>query len=96
MTPLGHDGPVSQPAFDFGDDFEDGGVPTYTVGELALAINASLRRSFFDGVWIRGEIQGWREGPNGHAYFNLVDDSGETTATIAVSFFANVRMRMRP
>ncbi|MEZ5217442.1 MAG: exodeoxyribonuclease VII large subunit [Ilumatobacteraceae bacterium] len=87
---------MSQPAFDFGDDFEDGGVPTYTVGELALAINASLRRSFFDGVWIRGEIQGWREGPNGHAYFNLVDDSGETTATIAVSFFANVRMRMRP
>ena len=62
---------MSQVAFDF--DLDDGGVPTYTVGELAEAINWALRRRFTDGVWVRGEIQGWSErGP--HAYFRLVED----------------------
>ena len=62
---------MSQPSFDFDDpdvDVDDGGEPTYTVGELADAINGTLRRGFGDGVWVRGEIQGWNErGP--HAYF---------------------------
>ena len=44
-------------AFDI--DLDDGGVPTYTVGELAEAINSALRRRFTDGIWVRGEIQGW-------------------------------------
>jgi exodeoxyribonuclease VII large subunit len=37
---------VSQPAFDFGDDeLDDAGAnPTYSVGELADAINDALRR----------------------------------------------------
>lgn len=87
---------VSQPSFDLGDDGDDGGSVTYSVGELAEAINGALRRGFYDGVWVRGEINGWREGPNGHAYFNLVDDTGGVKATVSASLFANTRQRLRP
>ncbi len=80
-------------AFDL--DLDDGGVPTYTVGELAEAINSSLRRGFTDGVWVRGEIQGWSErGP--HAYFRLVEETENGKAAVNVQFFANARMRLRP
>jgi len=80
-------------AFDF--DLDDGGVPTYTVGELAEAINSALRRRFTDGVWVRGEIQGWSErGP--HAYFRLVGEDDDGKAAVNVQFFANSRMRLRP
>ena len=80
-------------AFDF--DLDDGGVPTYTVGELAEAINSALRRRFTDGVWVRGEIQGWSErGP--HAYFRLVGEDDDGKSAINVQFFANSRMRLRP
>ena len=81
-------------AFDFGD-LDDGGVPTYTVVELAEAINSAMRRRFTDGVWVRGEIQGWSErGP--HAYFRLVEEGEDGKAAINVQFFANSRMRLRP
>ena len=50
---------ASQPALDFGDEpFDDPSNPTYSVCELADAINAQLRRGFDDGVWVRGEIDG--------------------------------------
>ena len=86
---------MSQPAFDFGDDeLDDAANPTYTVGELAEAINDALRRGFSDGVWVRGEITGWSDRGQ-HAYFTLVDDDG-TKAVVNVQFFANARMRLRP
>ncbi len=86
---------MSQPAFDFGDDeLDDGANPTYSVGELAEAINDALRRGFSDGVWVRGEITGWSDRGQ-HAYFTLVDDDG-TKAALNVQFFANARMRLRP
>ncbi len=86
---------MSQPAFDFGDDeLDDAANPTYTVGELADAINDALRRGFADGVWVRGEITGWSDRGQ-HAYFTLVDDDG-TKAAVNVQFFANARMRLRP
>ena len=86
---------MSQPAFDFGDDeLDDVANPTYTVGELAEAINDALRRGFSDGVWVRGEISGWSDRGQ-HAYFTLVDDDG-TKAVVNVQFFANARMRLRP
>ncbi len=89
---------MSQVAFDF--DLDDGGQPTYTVGELGDLINGALRRRFTDGVWVRGEIQGWNERGN-HAYFRLVEelerpDGSIGKATVNVQFFANVRMRLRP
>ena len=89
---------MSQPSFDF-DDLDgvadDGGEPTYTVGELADAINGTLRRGFGDGIWVRGEIQGWNErGP--HAYFRLVEEGEQGKAVVNVQFFAPARMRLRP
>jgi exodeoxyribonuclease VII large subunit len=95
---------VSQPAFDFGDDeLDDAANPTYSVGELAEAINDTLRRGFSDGVWVRGEITGWSDRGQ-HAYFTLVDDAdtsdgngnGRGKAVVNVQFFANSRMRLRP
>jgi exodeoxyribonuclease VII large subunit len=95
---------VSQPAFDFGDtDVDDGANPTYSVGELAEAVNDALRRGFSDGVWVRGEITGWNDRGQ-HAYFTLVDDAdpsdlggnGRGRAVVNVQFFANARMRLRP
>jgi exodeoxyribonuclease VII large subunit len=90
---------MSQPAFDFGDDDLDGGAnPTYTVGELADAINSSMQRSFGDGIWVRGEITGWSD-RGSHAYFTLADNAlvGERNgAVINVQFFAPARMRLRP
>ena len=89
---------MSQVAFEF--DLDDGGEPTYTVSELGDLINGALRRRFLDGVWVRGEIQGWNErGP--HAYFRLVEeierpDGSIGKATVNIQFFANVRMRLRP
>ena len=70
---------MSQPAFDFDDAaLDDGGEPTYSVCELAEAINDQIRRGFRDGVWVRGEINGLQHrGP--HTYFSLVEDASEKT-----------------
>ena len=84
---------MTQAALDF--DLDDGGVPTYSVGELAEAINGALQRRFADGVWVRGEIQGWSDRGQ-HAYFRLVEDGGDGKATLNVQFFANARTKLRP
>lgn len=68
---------------------------TYTVGELAAAINGVLRRGFGDGVWVRGEIQGYAErGP--HAYFRIAEQGADGKAVLNVQLFAGVRTRLRP
>lgn len=89
-------GDVSQPSLDLDFEADDGGLPTFTVSALVGEINGALRRSFADGVWVRGEIQGWRDTSAGHAYFNLVEDSDGTKATLPVSWFTNSRARLRP
>lgn len=89
---------MSQPAFDFGDEYHDASDDasvTYSVSELADAINGTLRRNFGDGLWIRGEIQGWSERGQ-HAYFRLGDNADNGKAVVNVQFFANSRMRLRP
>jgi exodeoxyribonuclease VII large subunit len=88
---------VSQPSFDldYGPEGDDGGEPTYSVSEVAEAINGTLRRRFTDGMWVRGEIQGWNErGP--HAYFRLVEETDGGRAVLNVQFFAPARVRLRP
>src|SRR4051812_4607960 len=87
---------MTQPAFDFGDEaLDDPANPTFTVSELADAVNGVLRRTFSDGIWVRGEIQGFSE-RGGHAYFTLGDDTPGRQANLRVQFFANSRMRLRP
>ena len=94
---------MSQPSFDleFEDEARDrvvndmAGVPTFSVGELAEAINGSLRRSFSEGVWVRGEIQGWNvKGP--HAYFKLAEETEDGKASLSVSFFAPAQVKVKP
>jgi exodeoxyribonuclease VII large subunit len=87
---------MSQPAFDFGDDpVDDASNPTYSVAELASAINDQLRRGFFDGVWVRGEIDGLRHsGP--HTYFSLVEHGDDGRAVLAVSLFAPMKRNLTP
>lgn len=89
---------MSQPAFDFGDEaLDDPANPTYTVSELAEAINDQLRRGFFDGVWVRGEISGWSKSAAGHIYFDLLDPSDDNgrPAKLRVAFFAGAQVRPR-
>lgn len=89
---------VSQPAFDFEEEeLDDPTNPTYSVGELADAINDSLRRGFRDGVWVRGEISGWSD-RGAHAYFSLADEDerGRGKSVLNVQFFAPSRMKLRP
>ncbi len=87
---------MSQPAFDFGDEpHDDPTNPTYTVGELADAINDQLRRGFTDGVWVRGEIDGLRNsGP--HTYFALVEHGDSGKAVLNVSLFAPMKRNLTP
>ncbi len=87
---------MSQPSFDLDlDDGGDGGVLTFSVGELAEAINGAMRRSFSAGVWVRGEIQGWSvRGP--HAYFRLVEETDTGKAAVNVQFFAPAQARLKP
>ena len=77
------------------DDLDDGSA-TYSVAELADAINGAIGAHFGDGVWVTGEISGWN-GRNNHAYFNLVglDDEGKKVQ-VPVSLFAYARSRIKP
>lgn len=85
---------MQQPSFDFGP-IDDGGNPTYSVSELSEAINAQLRRGFYDGVWVRGEIDGLRHsGP--HTYFSLVEHTDDGKAVVNVSLFAPTKRRLTP
>lgn len=87
---------MSQPSLDFDDEpHDDPTNPTYTVGELAEAINDQMRRGFSDGVWVRGEIDGLRHsGP--HTYFALVEDGESGRAVLNVSLFAPMKRNLTP
>jgi len=86
-----------QPSFDEPSFWEadDHGEPTFTVRELTDAINAVLHRSFRDGVWVRGEIEGL-QGRNGHVYFALTERSDQGRATMPAALFASKLGLLRP
>ncbi|HEX9259245.1 MAG TPA: exodeoxyribonuclease VII large subunit [Acidimicrobiales bacterium] len=86
-----------QPSFDEPSFWEadDAGEPTYSVRELADAVNITLRRGFRDGVWVRGEIEGL-QGRNGHVYFTLAERTDAGRATIPAALFANRLNLLRP
>ena len=69
--------------------------PTFTVGELTHAINAQLKSGFGGGVWVTGEISGYRD-QGQHTYFSLVEDIDGKKATLNVALFANVKRNLRP
>ncbi|MGA9275361.1 exodeoxyribonuclease VII large subunit [Ilumatobacter sp.] len=87
---------MSQPAFEFDDDpVDEPGDLTFTVGELADAIDDQLRRGFRDGVWVRGEINGFKRG-GPHIYFSLVEKDRGAEAKIEVKLFAPAIARLTP
>jgi exodeoxyribonuclease VII large subunit len=82
-----------QPSLDL--DLDASSEPTYTVGELADAINGALRARFGYGVWVRGEIAGFRDsGP--HSYFELCESTDDGKARLVVSWFGFHRNKLRP
>jgi exodeoxyribonuclease VII large subunit len=87
---------VSQPAFDFDDivpdEFAD---PTFTVGELAEAINDQLRRGFRGGIWVRGEISDLSN-RGAHTYFSLIEEGDNGKAVLNVQLFAPTKQRLAP
>lgn len=92
---------MSQSAFEFPDEIGDGVQidepidPTFSVAELADAINQQFRRAFGDGVWVRGEINGlMRRGP--HMYFSLIEDGDSGKAKIDIKLFAPAIKRLTP
>lgn len=87
---------MSQPAFEFDDvPVDEPGDLTFSVGELADAIDEQLRSGFRDGVWVRGEINGFKRG-GPHIYFSLVEKDGNTEAKIEVKLFAPQIARLTP
>ena len=87
---------MSQPAFEFDDaEPDDGGELTYSVCELAEAINDQFRRGFRGGLWVRGEINGLQHrGP--HTYFSLVEDGDDGKGVLRVQLFAPAKRRLTP
>ena len=47
--------------------------PTLSVTELNTTIRDALRGAIPENVWVRGEVQGFRESRAGHVYFQLVE-----------------------
>ena len=87
---------MTQPAFDFGDEaLDDPANPTFTVSELADAVNGALRRGFSDGVWVRGEIQGWNE-RGGHPVSTSKASQGTFAYTPPIATGASSRRTSSP
>lgn len=78
-----------------GFDEDASGPATFGVGELIQAVNGVLAHGFEGGVWVRGEIQGWKDRGGPHAYFDIVDHVDGKKATLSVKFFAPQRARLR-
>lgn len=87
---------MSQPAFEFDDEpVDEPGDMTFSVGELADAIDEQLRSGFRDGVWVRGEINGFKRSGQ-HVYFSLVEKEGRNEAKLDIKLFANKLARLTP
>lgn len=73
-------------------------APTFSVSELAEAVNVVLERTFADGVWVWGEISGLSV-KNRHTYFTIVEqDEGGSgkKAQLNVNLWAGDAMKLRP
>ncbi|MEY3806457.1 MAG: exodeoxyribonuclease large subunit [Actinomycetota bacterium] len=74
------------------------GVPSFSVGQFATILNRVLKASFDEGVWIEGEIEGFKR-PNPHAYFSLVENVDGKKVQVSINLFSgplkNVQAKMR-
>ena len=60
------------------------GKDLYSVGELTRSIRRNLlaNNAKLKGVWIEGEISGWKPYPSGHVYFTLKDAEAQINAVL--------------
>ncbi|MBU3689123.1 MAG: exodeoxyribonuclease VII large subunit [Acidimicrobiales bacterium mtb01] len=78
------------------DELDASSAATYSISELASAINGVLEDGFDEGVWVWGEISGVSV-KGGHTYFTLVEDlGGGKRAQLSVNLWAGVMQRIRP
>jgi len=61
-------------------------APVLTVSEFISNVNKILAGEFPEGVWIEGEVQGYRPGPQ-HQYFSLAE-KGKANAQLSCALFA--------
>ncbi|MEL6984547.1 MAG: exodeoxyribonuclease VII large subunit, partial [Actinomycetota bacterium] len=68
---------------------------TLTVSQLCAQVDGAIEQAFPDEVWVQGAISSLSRSANGHAYFDLVEPTGEmgasTGATVPVALFASTR-----
>lgn len=89
---------MAQGALEFDEESESAGSAdsTLTVSQLIDEINGSLSDRFGRGVWVSGEIKGFRPSPGRHLYFDLVEERNGQRAVISVAFFLGVQTRLKP
>lgn len=89
---------------DFADDFDDDELDdevesddtTFSVSEVAAAVNDVLHDYFEAGVWVWGEVSGLST-RNGHTYFTLVEETAPgKKAQLSVNLWQGVMTRLRP
>lgn len=61
-------------------------APVLTVSEFISNVNKILAGEFPEGIWIEGEVQGYRPGPQ-HQYFSLAE-KGKANAQLSCALFA--------
>jgi exodeoxyribonuclease VII large subunit len=68
--------------------------PTWTISGLNAAIAGSIRETFGDEVWVRGEVRSISRPSSGHIYLELTERSDGSESTLRVSLFRGVRTRV--
>ncbi len=63
------------------------GVPSFSVSQFSAVLNEVMKTSFDGGVWIEGEIEGFKR-PNPHAYFSIVEKAEKGKAQVNVNIWA--------
>jgi exodeoxyribonuclease VII large subunit len=64
----------------------------YTVGELTAEIGELLTDAY-SGIWVRGEVSGFKLAASGHAYFTLKDDRATLRAACWKGTFRLLRFK---
>jgi exodeoxyribonuclease VII large subunit len=81
---------------EFEDEFDNEVLLTYSISELADAINEVLNDNFDSGLWVWGEISGLsKKGP--HTYFTLVEQTPDGKRNqLNVNLWGGEMTKMRP
>lgn len=68
---------------------------TLSVSQYIGVMNEVLKTSQGQGVWVQGEIEGFKPGGK-HTYFNIVERSEGVSATLNVAIWQHNMAKMRP